>query len=283
MPERRRGHAQDAGRRDLGLRPDHAQARGAHPGPGRAVHVGVAGRQAPALHHRRRQRQCLRRRAGRAGAQGRHQGRGRDGAAGRAAAWREPRNDRSRALLFGQRGAGLRAAAGRAGQVPRPARLRRRRVGLRDPAGRHQRAVRAAVRPGGSRGGRAAADARVAAGGAGLALLVLATATAGLAFNLARGRRDMDCGCSGPMSRRPGARGTDCPGGWWRATRRWRPGPRRCWRPAPPACRAACCGRTPRRCSAWPPAPSPCTSRPTTCWLRISSCKQSEGSVTWMP
>ena len=34
---------------------------------------------------------------------------------------REPRNDRSRALLFGQRGAGLRAAAGRAGQVPRPA------------------------------------------------------------------------------------------------------------------------------------------------------------------
>ena len=112
--------------------------------------------------------------------------------------------------------------------------------------------------------------------GAGLALLVLATATAGLAFNLARGRRDMDCGCSGPMS--PARRAAqDCPGGWWRATRRWRPGPRRCWRPAPPACRAACCGRTPRRCSAWPPAPSPCTSRPTTCWLRIC-CKQSEGA-----
>ena len=46
----------------------------------------------------------------------------------------------------------------------------------------------------------------MAAGRRGLALLVLATATAGLAFNLARGRRDMDCGCAGPMSRRPGAR-----------------------------------------------------------------------------
>ena len=119
--------------------------------------------------------------------------------------------------------------------------------------------------------------------GAGLALLVLATATAGLAFNLARGRRDMDCGCAGPMSRRPGARGTGL--SWWLVARNaalaaWTA---RCWRPASPACRAACCGRTPRRCSAWPPAPSPCTSRPTTCWLRISSCKQSEGSVTWMP
>lgn len=53
--------------------------------------------------------------------------------------------------------------------------------------------------------------------GAGLALLVLATATAGLAFNLARGRRDMDCGCAGPMSRRPGARGTGL--SWWLVAR----------------------------------------------------------------
>ncbi|WZB73470.1 hypothetical protein WJ968_13270 [Achromobacter xylosoxidans] len=148
---------------------------------------------------------------------------------------------------------------------------------------RHRRAVRAAVRPGRSGGGRAAADARVAAGGRGPALLVLATATAGLAFNLARGRATWTAAAPVRCRAGPARAAQDCPGGWWRATRRSRPGPRRCWRSAPPACRAACCGRTPRRCSAWPPAPSPCTSRPTTCWLRISSCKQSEGSVTWMP
>ncbi|WP_324613846.1 MauE/DoxX family redox-associated membrane protein, partial [Achromobacter xylosoxidans] len=33
--------------------------------------------------------------------------------------------------------------------------------------------------------------------GAALALLVLALATAGVAVNLARGRRDIDCGCGG--------------------------------------------------------------------------------------
>ena len=38
------------------------------------------------------------------------------------------------------------------------------------------------------------------AAGAQLALLVLATATAALAFNLLRGHRDIDCGCGGPAS-----------------------------------------------------------------------------------
>lgn len=37
--------------------------------------------------------------------------------------------------------------------------------------------------------------------GAALALLVLALATAGVAVNLARGRRDIDCGCGGPAMR----------------------------------------------------------------------------------
>ncbi|WP_315136644.1 MauE/DoxX family redox-associated membrane protein [Achromobacter marplatensis] len=50
--------------------------------------------------------------------------------------------------------------------------------------------------------------------GAALALLVLLVATLGLAYNLARGHRDIDCGCGGPASRgRDGAQG----GGlsWW--------------------------------------------------------------------
>ena len=114
---------------------------------------------------------------------------------------------------------------------------------------------------------RAAADARVAAGGAGLALLVLATATAGLAFNLARpprhGLRLLRSDVA--PARRARHRTVLVAGG----AQRGAGGLDRAGAGAP-ACRAACCGRTPRRCSAWPPAPSPCTSRPTTCWLRIS-------------
>lgn len=56
------------------------------------------------------------------------------------------------------------------------------------------------------------------ASGALLALLVLTVATLGLAYNLARGRRDIDCGCGGPASRgRDGAHG----GGlsWWLVAR----------------------------------------------------------------
>lgn len=51
-----------------------------------------------------------------------------------------------------------------------------------------------------------------AAGGV-LALLVVAVATLGLVVNLARGRRDIDCGCGGPASRGLAGRG----GGlsWW--------------------------------------------------------------------
>ena len=107
----------------------------------------------------------------------------------------------------------------------------------------------ALLRPGGSRGGRAAADARVAAGGRG-------PGAAGAGHG--HGRAGVQSGAWPPRhglrllrSDRagPARAAQDCPGGWWRATRRWRPGPRRCWRPAPPACRAACCGRTPRRCS----------------------------------
>nr|WP_314359952.1 MauE/DoxX family redox-associated membrane protein [uncultured Achromobacter sp.] len=41
--------------------------------------------------------------------------------------------------------------------------------------------------------------------GAALALGVLAVATLALAINLARGHRDIDCGCSGPVAKAPGA------------------------------------------------------------------------------
>lgn len=40
--------------------------------------------------------------------------------------------------------------------------------------------------------------------GAALALMVLAAATLGLAYNLARGHRDIDCGCGGAASHGPG-------------------------------------------------------------------------------
>jgi len=53
------------------------------------------------------------------------------------------------------------------------------------------------------------------AAGAELALLVLATATVALAFNLLRGHRDIDCGCGGPALRAPG-RGRQGGGlSWW--------------------------------------------------------------------
>lgn len=49
--------------------------------------------------------------------------------------------------------------------------------------------------------------------GAALALGVLVVATLALACNLARGHRDIDCGCNGPLGRVPGA----AHGGlsWW--------------------------------------------------------------------
>ncbi|MGE8569507.1 MAG: MauE/DoxX family redox-associated membrane protein, partial [Achromobacter sp.] len=49
--------------------------------------------------------------------------------------------------------------------------------------------------------------------GAVLALGVLAVATAALAYNLARGHRDIDCGCGGPASRAPG--GAQVGLSWW--------------------------------------------------------------------
>lgn len=51
------------------------------------------------------------------------------------------------------------------------------------------------------------------ASGAALALLVLAVATLGLAVNLARGHRDIDCGCGGPASRGPA--GSHGGLSWW--------------------------------------------------------------------
>jgi len=48
--------------------------------------------------------------------------------------------------------------------------------------------------------------------GAQLALLVLAAATAALAFNLSRGLRNIDCGCAGPASSGPGHGGGLS---WW--------------------------------------------------------------------
>lgn len=53
--------------------------------------------------------------------------------------------------------------------------------------------------------------------GAALALLVLALATAGVAVNLARGRRDIDCGCGGPAMRGAAARGAGL--SWWMVLR----------------------------------------------------------------
>lgn len=55
------------------------------------------------------------------------------------------------------------------------------------------------------------------ASGAVLALLVLALATAGVALNLARGRRDIDCGCGGPAMRGAAARGVGL--SWWMVVR----------------------------------------------------------------
>ncbi|WP_454673514.1 MauE/DoxX family redox-associated membrane protein [Achromobacter pestifer] len=61
------------------------------------------------------------------------------------------------------------------------------------------------------------------ASGALLALLVLMVATMGLAFNLARGHRDIDCGCGGPASRGPASQGRDGAHGgglsWWLVAR----------------------------------------------------------------
>jgi hypothetical protein len=51
------------------------------------------------------------------------------------------------------------------------------------------------------------------AAGALLALGVLAVATLALAYNLARGHRDIDCGCGGPASRAPGGAQTGL--SWW--------------------------------------------------------------------
>ncbi|KGE01436.1 methylamine utilization protein MauE [Achromobacter sp. RTa] len=53
------------------------------------------------------------------------------------------------------------------------------------------------------------------AAGAQLALLVLAAATAALAFNLSRGLRDIDCGCSGPASGGLGRNGQGGGLSWW--------------------------------------------------------------------
>ena len=53
--------------------------------------------------------------------------------------------------------------------------------------------------------------------GAALALLVLGVATLALAVNLARGHRDIDCGCGGPASLGRGGRDAAQGGGlsWW--------------------------------------------------------------------
>lgn len=51
------------------------------------------------------------------------------------------------------------------------------------------------------------------AAGAALALGVLAVATAGVVYNLARGHRDIDCGCGGPASPAAGATRTGL--SWW--------------------------------------------------------------------
>ncbi|SSW68424.1 MauE/DoxX family redox-associated membrane protein [Achromobacter agilis] len=53
------------------------------------------------------------------------------------------------------------------------------------------------------------------AAGAELALLVLAAATAALAFNLLRGHRDIDCGCGGPAAVGPGRGGHGGGLSWW--------------------------------------------------------------------
>lgn len=51
------------------------------------------------------------------------------------------------------------------------------------------------------------------AAGAAWALLVLGVATAGLVYNLARGHRDIDCGCGRPAGRGAGATRTGL--SWW--------------------------------------------------------------------
>lgn len=53
--------------------------------------------------------------------------------------------------------------------------------------------------------------------GAMLALGVLAVATAGVAVNLVRGRRDIDCGCGGPAFRGAAAQGAGL--SWWMVLR----------------------------------------------------------------
>ncbi len=53
--------------------------------------------------------------------------------------------------------------------------------------------------------------------GAALALAVLGLATAGVAVNLVRGRRDIDCGCGGPAFRGAATRGAGL--SWWMVLR----------------------------------------------------------------